>query len=495
MPERVYSRRQFRLPGGGRQGRKYEVKAEPVADPATELRNYLRQLMPVQVAQLSEAADDTIDLPAANAARAGSPGYHAVPMPPVGPIGTPVPPAVLERAAGFERERREIARGRRGAGAYPGAAPSGPVGPAQPGHGVGYDASQSEIESYIADEASKRNMDPNYAVRVYRGEGRSNYVGDHGTSFGPYQLHVGGGLGDVFFQETGLDPRDRSTWREQVQWSLNYASQHGWEPWHGRPGGRGGATHVGIAGSHPVPLHERTTSERVGSGTLNAGRAMNAGPRRGAMNKDRVTEYQQNATRNQPIQDDLRGQLNYAAARTGVGVEVWSGGQPSSGPRRTGSHRHDWGGAADLKLRDEATGRLLDMRNPEDAQRMADFVSLSVQAGATGVGAGLGYMGPHSLHIGGGRQTSWGGAPWINPALQRGIRMRRTFAEDLAAMQEQQKAEEDRAALDGSTNKGVKAAASAAAGSESTSDTGTSTGEGAAPEGETPGGSESNGGV
>jgi hypothetical protein len=43
--------------------------------------------------------------------------------------------------------------------------------------------------------------------------------------------------------------------------------------------------------------------------------------------------------------------------------------QAESGPHRTGSHRHDLGGAADFDLYDAKDGHKLDMRNPEDALR------------------------------------------------------------------------------------------------------------------------------
>jgi hypothetical protein len=64
---------------------------------------------------------------------------------------------------------------------------------------------------------------------------------------------------------------------------------------------------------------------------------------------------------------------------------------------------------------------MLDMRIPADAERMAKFTEEAVRAGATGVGAGMGYMGAHTIHIGGGRATTWGGAPWIHGAWQRGM--------------------------------------------------------------------------
>lgn len=64
-------------------------------------------------------------------------------------------------------------------------------------------------------------------------EGCTIYVGDRGTSFGPFQLHFAypghqPALGNKFMAETGLDPRDPRTWPEQIDWSMRYAKLHGW---------------------------------------------------------------------------------------------------------------------------------------------------------------------------------------------------------------------------------------------------------------------------
>lgn len=67
----------------------------------------------------------------------------------------------------------------------------------------------------------------------------SNYVGDGGSSFGPFQLHYGGvnkdmphpGLGDAFTQATGLDARDPKTVPDQIKFVANYTAQHGWKDW------------------------------------------------------------------------------------------------------------------------------------------------------------------------------------------------------------------------------------------------------------------------
>ena len=112
--------------------------------------------------------------------------------------------------------------------------------------------SRAETEAYIRAAAVKRGIDPNVALEVARREGLGSYVGDRGSSFGPFQMHYGGvarggnavsGLGDVFSKQTGLDARDPATVRQQVDFSLDWAKLHGWGAWHGVRGmqGSGGA--------------------------------------------------------------------------------------------------------------------------------------------------------------------------------------------------------------------------------------------------------------
>ena len=100
-------------------------------------------------------------------------------------------------------------------------------------------------EEMIREEAAKRNINPDVAMRVYRGEGFKGYVGDNGSSFGPFQLHYGGiatggnavpGLGDEFTKKTGLNARDQTTEREQIKFALDYAREHGWGAFHGFSG-------------------------------------------------------------------------------------------------------------------------------------------------------------------------------------------------------------------------------------------------------------------
>lgn len=102
--------------------------------------------------------------------------------------------------------------------------------------------SRDEQAEYIKQAAIKRGIDPNIALQVARGEGLYKYTGDFGSSFGPYQLHYGGiamggnagpGLGDIFTKQTGLNAKDPMTMKQQIDFALDYALQHGWGSWHG----------------------------------------------------------------------------------------------------------------------------------------------------------------------------------------------------------------------------------------------------------------------
>lgn len=95
------------------------------------------------------------------------------------------------------------------------------------------------VEAYIRQVAPRYGIDPNVAVRVAMTEGglddpfqQSNVVrnGQRETSFGPFQLRIGGGLGDKALA-AGIDPR--KNWQGGVDFALWSASQGGWKPWYG----------------------------------------------------------------------------------------------------------------------------------------------------------------------------------------------------------------------------------------------------------------------
>lgn len=88
-------------------------------------------------------------------------------------------------------------------------------------------------------------------LKIYGTEGASGYVGDHGTSFGPFQFHYGGGIGDIFTRETGLDARNPATVGAQIEFMKRWGAKHGGyssDIWHGLRG-HGGS----LASPHAVP--------------------------------------------------------------------------------------------------------------------------------------------------------------------------------------------------------------------------------------------------
>lgn len=93
-----------------------------------------------------------------------------------------------------------------------------------------------EVIDFIRKVAPQYGIPVDDAERVYEGEGQSAYVGDSGTSFGPYQLHIGGGLGDDFQRVYNEDIRDPSTWQDQILYTMAYVQAQGWNgQWHGAP--------------------------------------------------------------------------------------------------------------------------------------------------------------------------------------------------------------------------------------------------------------------
>jgi muramidase (phage lysozyme) len=144
--------------------------------------------------------------------------------------------------------------------------------------------------------------------------------------------------------------------------------------------------------------------------------------------QDQVTQA---AIRKQLISAKLEQVLLKAAedARVDV-VRVISGGQSASGRDgvdRTGSTRHDNGNAADLELLKD--GRALNFENLAERPIFETFVRAAAAAGATGMGAGVGYMGPTTtkIHVGFGTQVVWGAgeraanAPaWLKEAAMQG---------------------------------------------------------------------------
>lgn len=122
-----------------------------------------------------------------------------------------------------------------------------------------------------------------------------------------------------------------------------------------------------------------------------------------------VIEATKGKIRDLPIKKKLSEILSKAADEAGIDtVRVTSGGQAKkgSGGKRTGSTRHDEGNAADLQL--EKNGHVLSFEKPEERPVVVRFVTAAAAFGATGIGAGVTYMGEHTLHVGFGTKAVWG---------------------------------------------------------------------------------------
>lgn len=140
------------------------------------------------------------------------------------------------------------------------------------------------------------------------------------------------------------------------------------------------------------------------------------------------------AVRNKPISAELKQVLDAAAQAAGVDtIKITSGGQDTlgEGTRRTGSTRHDKGRAADLKL--VVNGTTLTFTDQSAHPVVLAFVTAAAAAGATGIGAGVAYMGNETIHVGFGTsvhdtsELTWGAggksanAPqWLRDAAQAG---------------------------------------------------------------------------
>jgi hypothetical protein len=140
------------------------------------------------------------------------------------------------------------------------------------------------------------------------------------------------------------------------------------------------------------------------------------------------------AVRNKPISSGLKQVLDTAAQAAGVDtIRITSGGQDAlgEGTRRTGSTRHDRGRAADLQL---VINETIPTFTDQSARSVIlAFVTAAAAAGATGIGAGVGYMGNRTIHVGFGTSANdrstltWGAggrsanAPqWLRDAAEAG---------------------------------------------------------------------------
>ncbi len=108
----------------------------------------------------------------------------------------------------------------------------GGIGPTSTGWSMG-GASSSERAAFIMSTAKSLGIDPKTALRVAQSEGFYGFTGDGGMSHGDFQLYDGGGLGNVFRKQTGLNPADPKNWAAADLFAMEWAAKHGWGDFHG----------------------------------------------------------------------------------------------------------------------------------------------------------------------------------------------------------------------------------------------------------------------
>jgi len=110
------------------------------------------------------------------------------------------------------------------------------------------DLSPKKIQSIIKREAKLRNISATSALAIYKAEGFNSYqssitegsqkkVGGREASYGPFQLYVGGGLGNEYEEQTGRSLSLDNTLEgitKQIQFALDKAAEgKSWKPWSG----------------------------------------------------------------------------------------------------------------------------------------------------------------------------------------------------------------------------------------------------------------------
>jgi hypothetical protein len=102
-------------------------------------------------------------------------------------------------------------------------------------------SSGNNLKQIIDAAAVKAGIDPRIMYGIVAGEslhGNAYDIGDNGKSFGPFQMYMGGGLGNTFNKQTGLDVRNPASLPQQAEWIANFLAKTpgGIRNWHGYRG-------------------------------------------------------------------------------------------------------------------------------------------------------------------------------------------------------------------------------------------------------------------
>jgi hypothetical protein len=233
-------------------------------------------------------------------------------------INSGLPMAGGSFQGGFSPEQASLWKMQPGGGVG-NTAPAAPTVGGQPGT----QGAPSSIEAYIRQSAATRGIDPDIAVKVARSEGgltnptqQSNYVanGVRETSYGPFQLRIGGGLGDAALK-AGIDPRDPNQWQKGVDFALDQVKQGGWGPWMGaQKQGITGMMGVGTATGHaPDVSSPQAATDAAGPGQRSTAPAQTTQPAPGTpggmQGPPNPPGWSPGTTYQPPARSDLAGEM------------------------------------------------------------------------------------------------------------------------------------------------------------------------------------------
>lgn len=142
--------------------------------------------------------------------------------------------------------------------------------------------------------------------------------------------------------------------------------------------------------------------------------------------KNYIKYSNQGKIRDKPLQPKLEQSMGFLQDM-GITMHVSSGGQDAHGPKRTGSHRHDNGGAGDVDF--YKNGKPLKHTNAADRAIISEIITTAVANGVSGIG--VAYMGDGRVHIGYGSDAVWSGKgtkppAWAVEAHKKGVALRGT---------------------------------------------------------------------
>ncbi len=130
--------------------------------------------------------------------------------------------------------------------------------------------------------AIKYGHDPDVAVSVARKEGLGQYTGDHGKSFGSFQLYTGGGIGNAY--QKAFPDRDITNPINEphmIDYTMSRLGSDTWSPYHG-------AASAGIGSRQGIGVNQPQPDSVSGSGqpqTLASSIVSSPPPSQDAMNQ------------------------------------------------------------------------------------------------------------------------------------------------------------------------------------------------------------------